>query len=1171
MPTLRAVAAAFAASLTLTTVVASPTSAMAYAVPAAGAPASSSTSSVTTPSAADASQKKRERSGSVDRVTTSSAMSSTPTAGRMSGLAPQSDSQAKAALPGGMHALPAHRLLDTRSGFAAPKGAVPSGSSVSFQVAGREGVPTTGVGAVALTITAVSPTGAGFVTAYASGAAVPTASSLNYATGDIAANLVVTRLSADGRAELRVGGAGSVQLLAEVVGWVEAGDATEPGAYVPLAPQRLLDTRNGTGAPKGIVAGGSTVTLTVAGRGGVPASGAGAVLLNVTATGGTAAGYLTVGPTLTGAVTTSNLNYGTGQVRANLVLVPLSDAGTVDVRVTSNGSVHAVADVVGWVRAGTPAVDGTMSAVAPARLLDTRTDGGGQVANHGWAAVPVTGVAGVPSTNVHAVLLNVTATRATAQGRVSVLPAASNLPTGSQVQFTKGRNDANLVLAPVSPDGWVDLLVQSSGMVDLIADVVGYVTGPPVDSVAPAPVASFVMTQPTKNSVTLTWQNPTDADFTGVTIRRVVDGAATGDPFEGSVVAETTGTSFTDANLTPGTTYGYSVWAHDSFPNISGPAVASPTTTPLTWTSPVRVAPYVGSPSAISCVSTSWCLAGDLSGQVLTWNGTAWSAPKSAVPTDPGRDDEGFRSVSCVSSSFCVGVVKAGVVTYRSGTWSAPTPVKTSTGAVKDMASVDCSSTTFCVVTGPELSGGNGWAARFNGTSWTAATRLGGPMAQVDCVSTSFCMAVGQDSNGAGWANRWNGSTWSATKIEPNGYSTYDVACTSTSFCMATDGGGRYVRWNGTTWSAPTSFDPTNGYQGYTVQCTSTTFCVTVDPSRGSRRWNGSSWGAAVTLPAGQYWGFTLACASTTCLGVDPQGRYTRFTGSSWTSLAGFDTTRGGILDLSCGAVDSCLATDGQGKAYRLAGASWGGATGIASFGALASCASSTWCFATVAVQRVARTLSGTTWSSAVATPGELSRPECPVAGWCVAFDGVGRAVTWNGTSWSSPTVVFTSSGGTFKVDCISKTFCVAYETSRGYWSRWNGSSWSTSKDLASSSATGGSLSCASTTMCVVVEEDGASFRYDGTSWRRLSLGETDPYFYYLRYTTDVACPSSTFCAALLNDGTIGVFNGGGWNRSPQETGLFAAGQGPDSTTQVECPGFYSCVVTGMTTAVRGS
>ena len=1077
-----------------------------------------------------------------------------------------------------MHALPAHRLLDTRSGLGAPKAPIASGSSVSFQVAGREGVPTTGVGAVALTITAVSPTGAGFVTAYASGEAVPTASSLNYATGDIAANLVVTRLSADGRAELHVGGAGSVQLLAEVVGWVEAGDATEPGAYVPLAPQRLLDTRNGTGAPKGIRAGGSTVTLPVAGQGGVPATGAGAVLLNVTATGGTAAGYLTVGPTLTGAVTTSNLNYSTGQVRANLVLVPLSDVGTVDVRVTSNGSVHVVADVVGWVRNGTqgtpdapatPLADGMTTALAPARLLDTRTDGGGPVANHGWASLPVTGVGGVPSTDVHAVLLNVTATRATAQGRVNVLPGVSNLLTGSQVQFTKGRNDANLVLAPVGPSGYVSLLVQSAGTVDLVADVVGYVTGPPVDSTGPGPLTSFAVTQPTRTSVTLTWQNPTDADFAGVTIRRVVDGSATGDLWEGNVVAETTGTSFTDTNLTPGTTYGYSVWPHDSFPNVSWPAMASPTTTPLTWTDPARVAPFVGSPQALSCVGASWCLAGDSSGQVLTWNGSAWSAPKRALAVADGDESGGLGTLSCVSTSFCLAVADhGGVVTYRSGVWSAVSRLKTSAGGAITMTSADCTSTTFCVAVG-QADDWSAWVARFNGTSWTTPAKLSGSVSRVDCVSSTFCMAVGQDMESVGWAARWNGSTWTSTRIQPAGSSTYDVACTSASFCMVTSGGGRSVRWNGASWTTVAGLDPNNRFDGVRVSCTSATFCLTVDTMASEwSRWNGSSW----TRPArmGSIWGFAMACRGTTCLGVDSRGRHTRFNGTTWGSLATFDVTRGGIMDLSCGAAGSCLATDGRGKAYRLAGSAWGAAVSISGRRDTAACAGTSWCLNTSPEQETWRTLSGTTWSpdtAAAATPRGLGEPECPVVGWCVAFDSVGRVTTFNGSSWSVPTSVFSTpnAGGWTDVDCLSRTFCLAVNGTNGYWSKWNGSTWSAPKDLVAGSDRSAVVSCATTTMCVAVDEGGGSVRFDGTSWRPLPPSQT----YDLSNVVDLACPVTNFCAALVRNGSVASFNGASWNHSLQETGLYDVwGQPSDNLRKLECLSTYACVVAGQVRVV---
>jgi len=64
-----------------------------------------------------------------------------------------------------------------------------------------------------------------------------------------------------------------------------------PGGFTSLAPSRLLDTRIGVGAPAAAVGAGGMVALQVTGRGGVPASGVSAVVLNVTVTETTSPGY----------------------------------------------------------------------------------------------------------------------------------------------------------------------------------------------------------------------------------------------------------------------------------------------------------------------------------------------------------------------------------------------------------------------------------------------------------------------------------------------------------------------------------------------------------------------------------------------------------------------------------------------------------------------------------------------------------------------------------------------------------------------------------------------------------------------------------------------------------------------------------------------------------------
>lgn len=80
--------------------------------------------------------------------------------------------------------------------------------------------------------------------------------------------------------------------------------ADVPGAMHVLPVRRVLDTRSGLGAPTGLRVGGTTTTVTVAGQGGVPASGVGAVVVHVTAAVPPAPGSYQVAPGLIDCVAT---------------------------------------------------------------------------------------------------------------------------------------------------------------------------------------------------------------------------------------------------------------------------------------------------------------------------------------------------------------------------------------------------------------------------------------------------------------------------------------------------------------------------------------------------------------------------------------------------------------------------------------------------------------------------------------------------------------------------------------------------------------------------------------------------------------------------------------------------------------------------------------------------
>jgi hypothetical protein len=254
-----------------------------------------------------------------------------------------------------------------------------------------------------------------------------------------------------------------------------------PTAFRPLGPVRLLDTRDG--GPAGYLCPGATRTVPVAGRVGVPPSGAIAVVLNVTATDVGGAGFVTVWPAGLPRPDASSLNVtAPGQTRAGLVVVPIGDAGAVNVFAQSGA--HVVIDVAGWFASASSAAEGRFVPVDPARLLDTRErsdrTAGARVSPGAPVLLPVLDRGGVPTAGVGAVVVNLTGVDAVAPGHVTAWPAGTTAPVVSNLNLAGPQEiAANLAVVPVGAGGRVALGV--SVPVHLVVDVVGYLT----DATAP--------------------------------------------------------------------------------------------------------------------------------------------------------------------------------------------------------------------------------------------------------------------------------------------------------------------------------------------------------------------------------------------------------------------------------------------------------------------------------------------------------------------------------------------------------------------------------------------------------------------------------------------------------------------------------------------------------------
>jgi hypothetical protein len=215
--------------------------------------------------------------------------------------------------------------------------------------------------------------------------------------------------------------------------------------------------------------------LKVAGVGGVPATGATAVVLNVTVDSPITNGFITAWPSGEDQPVVSNLNFTPGQTVPNLVTVKIGANGKVNIY-NSEGFTQVVADVVGYYTASPPTGGGRFTAVTPGRVLDTRLGAGIPVGPSQTINVPVTGQFGVPSTGVTGVAVNVTVDQPTSSGFLTVWPTGEQQPLASSHNFTAGLTIANLVLAKVGAGGQISIF-NNAGQTHVVVDVIGYFSG----------------------------------------------------------------------------------------------------------------------------------------------------------------------------------------------------------------------------------------------------------------------------------------------------------------------------------------------------------------------------------------------------------------------------------------------------------------------------------------------------------------------------------------------------------------------------------------------------------------------------------------------------------------------------------------------------------------------
>jgi len=235
------------------------------------------------------------------------------------------------------------RLLDTREPTSGHFGPLAAGEQIDLPIGAAAGLPSDAI-AAALKVTVTDSAASGFWTVFPTGDQRPTASNLNVVgSGSTIANQVLARLAGGSISVFSQTGG---HLVIDIVGWFTGPStaATDVGLFVPVAPARLLDSRQ---PPLGAMPGHNrTAEVPVAGRFGLPASGIAAVVVNATVTETAAPGFFALWPARTYRPNASSLNASqAGQTIADHVITPVSTAGFGFY--TQNGA-HLVVDISGW-------------------------------------------------------------------------------------------------------------------------------------------------------------------------------------------------------------------------------------------------------------------------------------------------------------------------------------------------------------------------------------------------------------------------------------------------------------------------------------------------------------------------------------------------------------------------------------------------------------------------------------------------------------------------------------------------------------------------------------------------------------------------------------------------------------------------------------------------------
>jgi hypothetical protein len=383
----------------------------------------------------------------------------------------------------------------------------------------------------------------------------------------------------------------------------------------------------------------------------------------------------------------------------------------------------------------------------------------------------------------------------------------------------------------------------------------------------------------------------------------------------------------------------------------SGGAIASAKGAQLSWEQPALIDPpgqsnamgcqasefcYGQAPGtglhALSCPSTSLCVAADASGNVVTSTDPAggastWKvshidnnacAPGTCTYESCGGGTCSLRAISCPSASFCAAVDSAGFVFTTSdpalgaGGWSVGDRISTSAA----LTAISCASEALCVAVDLEgdaivstnpSEGAGSWhkdkidfSSCHNPAPYVLCHDVGpvdqASLSAISCPSTSLCVAgdwlgnllTTTDPTGGikAWGTAYVDSLTVAAPIASGVQAAIvGVSCPTASFCVANDESGAALTAQAPTGGAsawklsratPSITAAPSPQSLYSLDCLAETFCIGLhsasEVALTHQPANGAEWERAIIDRTGELSG--VACPTTSlCLAVDTAGR----------------------------------------------------------------------------------------------------------------------------------------------------------------------------------------------------------------------------------------------------------------------------------------------------------